>query len=176
MEFLSQYSDSEIARMMREPVTEQDSTGYYLRIVSGEELENVRAQRPGMPMRWFMMPDHMVPPQAVSWMALGKGPHEYSKAILLTPEVVEKNGIFIYEYDSTVIDRWYPAVRLESKTQLVPGDYRDATQLVLDSAQGLKPDAYPLDIMRQLVLHKPSAEVLNACPPLVAGATGRTSG
>jgi hypothetical protein len=46
---------------------------------------------------------------------------------------------------------------------------------VLDTAQGLKTDAYPLDIMRQLVLHKPSTEVLNACPPLVAGTTGRTS-
>lgn len=176
MEFPSQYSDSELANMMREPVTEKDSSGYYLRIVSGAELESVQRRGSGMPMRWFMMPERMIPPQAVSWMALGKGPHEYSKAILLTPQVVEKNGIYIYEFDSDVIDRWYPAVRLDSKTPLVPGDYRDATQLVLDAARGLKPDAYPLDIMRRLVLQKPSVDVINACPPLAPGTANRQSG
>jgi hypothetical protein len=108
MEFPSHYSDSEIALMMRERLRRRirpDITS----VSYPEQSWKACALKDGYADALVHDAGPYGSPQAVSWMALGKGPHEYSKAILLTPEVVEKNGIYIFEYDSNVIDRWYPA-------------------------------------------------------------------
>ncbi|OGK62875.1 hypothetical protein A2334_01775 [Candidatus Roizmanbacteria bacterium RIFOXYB2_FULL_38_10] len=167
MELPPQFSDKYVGDRIRELVTEKDSTGYFLRIVSDEEYRLIKEGKLGMPMRWFMMPEYVVPPQAANWMVL-KDTDTYTHALLLTSQVVERNGVAIYELDSNRIDRWYPAVRLNSKQPLQPQDYRDATELVRAQTNGLNAQPSSLDLMRQLLINRPNPSILDSCPLLTS--------
>jgi hypothetical protein len=151
----------------RKEVTLEDSSGYFLRVVSLAELEAITSGKAEPEVRWFMMPDLRIPPQAFNWMVHKGGPYPYDRALLLTPDVVERCGIEIEGPDGPSMDRWYPAVRLANVNRLQSQDLKDATHLLLQIADLLGADSGPLEIMQVIEAHKPTIDDLFSCAALV---------
>src|SRR4030042_3130360 len=132
----------------RKEVTPEDSSGFFLRVVSLAEFNKIKNGQAEPGVRWFMMPKLRLPPQAFNWMVLKGGPYPYDCALLLTPDVVERCGIEIEGPDGSSMDRWHPAARLGNVNRLQPQDLKDATQLLLQIAEFVGEDPVPLGIMQ----------------------------
>jgi hypothetical protein len=168
-ERLPNNNDSVYAKS-REVVLPEQSSGYFLRVVSQAEYESILAGN-RLSARWFMLPDFVLPSTAVLWMVYGKAAsHQYDQAILISQRVTNEYQLEIIEPDSPIIDRTYPAIRLDPDrlSQIPPHKIKNATSLLHELRNRITTtNPTNIDIFVAAWQNKLSQAVLDSCPALI---------